>query len=71
VTGMEPDVDTRLDRRLEVGGDNPDGRPAVAGRIPFGHGFTPVRSLLFPRLWPLIRPLPRWRPARPGPLPGC
>ena len=68
--GMEPDADTRADR-LEAGDERPDGRPAVAGRIPFGHGFTPVRSLLFPRLRPLIRPVPRWRAAHAGPRPGC
>jgi hypothetical protein len=58
-------------RRLDAGDDRPAGRPAIAGRIPFGQGFTPVRSLLFPRLRPLIRPVPRW--PRPGarPLPGC
>jgi len=61
---------TRLVRRLEAGDDRLHGRPAIAGRIPFGYGFTPVRSLLFPRR-PWIVPAPRWSRTAGRPLEGC
>lgn len=61
---------SRLARRLEARDDRQDGRPSVAGRLSFGYGFTPVRSLLFPRLRPLIPPVPRWPTAGAGPLEG-